>query len=519
MPTRADAPSAAQQEPQDDASSLFELLPIGAYRCSADGRPLRVNLALAHMHGYDAPEAMLAELGTVEPQGWYVDPRRRAEFRRQIEQDGKVRGLVSEIRCQRGGKRLWINECAHLLHDRQGRPCGYEGTVEDITERIQALETLQRSDELLNQLTWHFPGVVFRTRWPMRGAPRIDYISDGVRELYGVEPQAVLRDSALLARMRHPDDRDEVQAGLEASRRTATPHTTQFRIVRPDGSMRWVQGTVGFVARVGEDEVRTGVVLDVTAQREAIALRAERDRAEAAQRASAAMMSRVSHELRTPLNAVLGFAQLLEQAPVIDARHRSWATQIVASGRHLLALVEDVLGLSSATSGELQLQRTAVPLAGVLADCLSMLAGDAAARQITLQRPPDPLPAVIADERRLRQALANLLTNAVNYNRVGGQVTLQVRSDAGWVRIEVTDTGPGLSLAQQARLFQPFERLGAEQGPVAGTGLGLALARELVQAMGGTVSVVSQVGTGSTFCLNLPAARDPCSQCPVVPSG
>ena len=342
----------------------------------------------------------------------------------------------------------------------------------------------------------------------MRGVSR-PYISDGVRELYGVEPEEAMRDSGLLARMRHPEDRAAVQEGLMASRRDGTPNMSQFRIVRRDGSIRWVQGTVGFVARVGEHEVRTGVILDITAEREATALRAERDRAEAARRASAAMLSRVSHELRTPLNAVLGFSQLLEQDPEISPRHRAWAAQSVASGRHLLALVEDVLGLSSLASREVALQSEAVDLAPLLAECVSMLAGAAAERQVSIDPLPTQAPAVRADRRRLRQALSNLLSNAIKYNRAGGRVTLRALPDGGMVRIEVTDTGPGLAADQTARLFRPFERLGAEHGPVAGTGLGLALTREIVLAMGGTIGVDSQPGAGATFVLHLPAASLP----------
>ena len=504
-------PAARQAGPSGGASpqvgasgpTLFDRLPIGAYRCAADGTPLRVNDALGRMHGYDDGAQMMQALTAVDAQGWYVDTERRAQFRQQLQLEGQLSGFVSQIRRQRDGSTLWISESAHLLPGGDG---AYEGTVEDVTERMQALHALERSDELLRQMTWHFPGVVFRTRWPARGEPTLDYVSDGVRELYGIEPEEAMADANALARMRHPDDDAAVQAGLLESRRHGTPHTAQFRIVRRDGSIRWVQGTVSFVARVGDDDVRTGVILDITAQREAAALRAQRDSAEAERRASAAMLSRVSHELRTPLNAVLGFGQLLERDPALPERQREWAAQVVASGRHLLALVEDVLGLSSVASRELPLQCETVPLAPLLAECASMLASQAADRQVTLDAPPVDAPAVHADRRRLRQALANLLSNAVKYNRVGGRVAVAVTAEGALVHIAVRDTGQGLDAAQLSRLFQPVDCFGSERGPVARTGLGLALTRDLVQAMGGRVDVESTPGEGSTFVISLPAA-------------
>ena len=219
-------------------------------------------------------------------------------------------------------------------------------------------------------------------------------------------------------------------------------------------------------------------------------------------------LSRVSHELRTPLNAVLGFAQLMELSPETPERHRPWVAELLGSGRHLLGLVEDVLDLTGAQSGEMSVELADVPLHAVVEEAWAMLAAPAAALALRYDDglADQPLPPVRADRRRLKQVLANLLSNAVKYNRPGGSVVVRAAVQGGRVQLDVSDTGRGMKAEQLDRLFQPFERLGAQRGPVAGTGLGLALSRQLLEAMGGQISVSSTPERGSTFRLQLPVA-------------
>jgi PAS domain S-box-containing protein len=488
-----------------DWSTLFDLLPVGAYRSSPNGRQLRANAALVRLNGYASEAEMLAAVHDIARE-WYVEPGRRAEFQRLLERDGKVTGFVSEVLRHRTRERIWVSENAHAVRDASGQVVCYEGTVEDITERVRTQQALQRGEAQWRMISAQFPGVVYRARIRPGEPPQFDFVSEGVRDVYGVEPQELMRDGALLQRMRHPDDAQQVGQGLDAARVQHAPHSAQFRIVRRDGQVRWVLGTTNLVAQGEDGDVRTGVILDITAEREAAGLREARDRAEAAQRLTRALLSRISHELRTPLNAVLGFAQLLEGEPALDERSRQWVSHILVSGRHLLALVEDVLDLSGAESGELQVELQDADLAAALKDSWTMLSGQAEAAGVTLVPPAAPLPAVRADPKRLRQVLTNLLSNAVKYNRPGGHVVVSVQRVAERVAIEVADTGPGLSEDQTARLFQPFNRLGAESGPVEGTGLGLALSRQLAIAMGGKLEVRSEPGQGACFTLALDSA-------------
>jgi signal transduction histidine kinase len=267
-----------------------------------------------------------------------------------------------------------------------------------------------------------------------------------------------------------------------------------------------------------------GIMHDVTQRHQAaehanVALdRAEnaRERAERASEAKSEFMSRMSHELRTPLNAILGFAQLLELAP-LDGEDADNLIQITRAGRHLLTLVNDALDVARIEAGQLGLALGPVEVWPALAESLDLVRPAAAARSLVVEQPRADAPGhrVRADRNRLRQVLANLLSNAVKYNVPGGGIQVDCRpllstgTDADGVpqiRLAVSDTGVGIPAERMDEVFLPFQRLGAETSGVEGTGLGLAVTKSLVEAMGGTISVGSVEGVGTTFYVDLPAA-------------
>ena len=229
--------------------------------------------------------------------------------------------------------------------------------------------------------------------------------------------------------------------------------------------------------------------------------------AERANKAKSQFLSSMSHELRTPLNAVLGFGQLLAQQDLGPGQQRQ-VGEILRGGRHLLALIGDLLDLGRIEAGELEVLPSSVS-AGALADeCVALMQPQAAEHAVRL-RPPAGGAGLHAwaDPKRLRQVLLNLLSNAIKYNRRGGEVGVSIEPADGQLEFRVSDSGPGLSAEQQSRLFKPFERLDAARSGADGTGIGLALSRHLVEAMGGRIGVVSQPGQGSTFWFRLPLAE------------
>src|SRR5665213_700225 len=240
----------------------------------------------------------------------------------------------------------------------------------------------------------------------------------------------------------------------------------------------------------------------VEAQR---ALELAKNDAEQANVAKSEFMSRMSHELRTPLNSVLGFAQIL-QMELEAPSELELIGYIVKSGGYLLELINEVLDISRVESGGIAVSLELVSIETLVAECLTVVAGNAVVAGIEIIDQCGVARHVRADPQHLKQVLVNLLSNAIKYNHEGGTVTLTCDEDAGRVRLRVTDTGPGVAPQLHERLFAPFDRLDAESKGIEGTGLGLALSKGLMEAIGGSIGVESTPGAGSTFWLELPLA-------------
>ena len=249
-----------------------------------------------------------------------------------------------------------------------------------------------------------------------------------------------------------------------------------------------------------------GISTDITDRKHAEqAMSIARREAERANRAKSEFLSRMSHDLRTPLNAVLGFAQLLDMDN-LSADQRESVTQILEAGRHLLDLMNEVLDISRIESGNLSLSPEPVAVAEIVEQVVRLMRPLGAAQHVEVTALPTAAQDchVRADRQRLTQILLNLMSNAIKYNREGGRVTVSCEDAGnGRVRINIADTGAGIRPEKLALLFTPFERLGAEQTGIEGTGLGLALSRGLAEAMGGKLGVSSEVDRGSTFWVEL----------------
>ena len=246
------------------------------------------------------------------------------------------------------------------------------------------------------------------------------------------------------------------------------------------------------------------------------------DANEAANQAHAArghFLAAMNHELRTPLNAIIGFGQLLEMHG-LSKEHGECLRPILRSGRHLLGLVNELLEISQIETNRLELSPEPVLIRELVNDVMDLMLPAAAHRNVSLgtEGVAEPDRFVRADRYRLKQVLLNLVSNAVKFNKEGGQATVAVaEASPGRVRLSVSDTGPGLRSDDFARIFTPFDRLDAGRLGIEGTGLGLTLAKGLVERMGGTIGVESAIGHGSTFWIELEQTSAPVRQAAARP--
>jgi len=277
---------------------------------------------------------------------------------------------------------------------------------------------------------------------------------------------------------------------------------------RADGSEFAAEISLSSI-ETGDGTVALAAIRDITDRKVAEEeTRRAREEADRANHAKSEFLSRVSHELRTPLNSILGFAQLLEMGEITGTQRKS-VKQIRRGGEHLLGLIDEILDIEKIASGKMTFSLEPVHVGEVVGEVLQLVLPIAEGDRVRLVAPTDELDVhVRADRQRLKQVLLNLMSNALKFNHVGGEVRITSQETSGSsFQLSVIDTGLGIAEELMADLFTPFDRLGAEKSGIEGTGLGLALSKSLIEAMNGAIDVTSVPGEGSTFRIALPLAE------------
>jgi len=419
----------------------------------------------------------------------------------------------------------------------------------------QSLLNLQFSEARLHRVADHIPGAIAQLcTHADRDTETLRYISSGCYEIYELTATEMIDGGYSLRHFEHPDDRAEVDRAIQKSRQHQIPLKLEFRIITPSGQVKWIYLTASSPElQVDGSFVNECTILDISDRQAALyerkqaelKLHATNEELIRSNRLKDQFLANMSHELRTPLNAILGMTEGLQEqvfGPINQEQITSLDT-IEQSGNHLLSLINDILELAKIEAGKLEIHRIPTAIVPLCESSLVFIKQQAAQKQIQVDVKIQPnLPNLNIDERRIRQVLINLLTNAVKFTSAGGQIGLEVAyldtpdfdrdltylqeiDEQGAVkpiptdvpptvelkervRITVTDTGIGISPDNIKKLFQPFIQIdGALNRQFEGTGLGLALVKRIVDLHGGKVDLSSELGLGSSFTVDLPCDK------------
>jgi PAS domain S-box-containing protein len=504
---------AAQARLQDMTESSFDW----AWETDAD---LRYAYISGQVAGASASEQNsyigktrfeIADL-THDPDGWKrhaEDMAARRPFRdfvfRQPRTDGSAR---------------WRKVSGKPFYDSAGRFCGYRGTAIDITAQKEAEQALsairaqqKERDRSHRTLIANISGAVYRMKMDEEWTDI--FISDAVEKIWGYSAAECLAKAApLFSSAIHPDDRDMVTQGTKEAIEKREPYAFEYRIRHRDGSIRWVsdRGQPIFDEN-GQLLYLDGIFFDVTDRMRAeTELKRAKELAEGANRAKSDFLAMMSHELRTPLNAIIGFSEIVMGevfGPVGNEKYHGYLGDIQRSGNHLLELINDILDLSKAEAGLMEINEEGMDVAQVIATTVGMVrlrAEEADVRVVT--EVPEGLPEVIADERKIRQSLLNLVSNAVKFTPQGGQVTVKALMEGDCLQIRIEDTGIGIAAADIPKALSPFGQIdSALSRRHTGTGLGLPLTKRLVEAHGARLEIQSEIGVGTVAIIEFPPER------------
>jgi PAS domain S-box-containing protein len=394
------------------------------------------------------------------------------------------------------------------LYDEKGNIIGVAGISLDITERKQAELRLSASEARFKDIAESMSDWI----WETDANGIYTYCSERVEDILGYRPEEIIGRTPF--DFMAPDEAQKIAAELAniAAEKSPVKNLENWNLTKVGRSICLLTSAIPLLDDAGNLCGYRGVNSDITERKlTEQALIQAKEEAEIASKAKSQFMSRMSHELRTPLNAILGYTELLmdpdAEDTLSDNQHVSLNT-VHQAGRHLLYLINEVLDLAKIEAGAMTIAQSHVNWYSEISQCIELTSPLAEQHGVHFHMESENnTPELLhADAMRLKQVLLNLLSNAVKYNRRDGDVTIKIKArDKFTVRIEVHDTGAGLSEQQIANLFQPFNRLSAEDSETEGVGIGLVISKHLIELMGGSIGVRSELGHGTVFWVDLAA--------------
>ncbi len=428
----------------------------------------------------------------------------------------KWHGLICNKK--KDGTRYWVDStiCPIPIRENVGidklddneQRYNYLSIRTEITDMVINEERLNRSQVFANIGTWD---------WDIESGNL--YWSERIGHLFGFGKDLPETKYRAFLNCIHPEDRSMVEYKIAACIEGTEDYEVEHRVVWPNNEIKWMLEK-GDVIRdeSGKALHMLGVVQDITETKKIKnELEKAKDIAEKASLAKSKFLASMSHELRTPMNAIIGFTQLLqmdkERPP--SANQLDNVMEILSAGKHLLQLIDEVLNLAEIESGKINLSIRSVELGHIINECITLSYPIISKMKINLSVfiegeliEPSSLHKLVlnvrADSTRLKQIIINLLSNACKYNQKNGCVKISVTSEFNFSKISIEDTGSGIGVENQDRLFLPFNRLGAEQSEIEGTGIGLVITKQLIELMGGDICFTSTECQGSIFSFVIP---------------
>jgi len=504
----SDAPADVRSPPDDDwYRQVLETAPDAMIIVGRDERILFVNLQVERLFGYARAALIGKKLDTLIPERlrrghsghmarFFSQPGTRPMgsglelFGRRA--DGSELAIEVSLSPVRGNEGPVVSAAIRDISERKRAETAAKLAADRLASAVEnvqeAIALFDAEDKLVLCNSVYRRMVGDFVSGPLIGRSRTDFLEDTLNSLVFQSDEEKERfRTARLAKLK------DKQSSYDVRRKDGRSFRVIDRVTMDGGLVRTVWDLTD----------------DMSIQEE---LQSARAAAEAASAAKSEFLSSMSHELRTPLNAILGFAQLLKRdkkAPLSE-RHVERVSQILKGGEHLLRLIDDILDLSRIEAGGISLSTEAVRVDEVLEEVKTTLEPMATRHGLSLTVESPGAILVSADRVRFAQILMNFGSNAIKYNRPGGDVRFEVETRAsGSVRITVRDTGLGIPDDKQSKLFQPFQRAGQETGPIEGTGIGLVITRRLAELMDGGVGFQSVAGAGSSFWLDLPVHATP----------
>jgi PAS domain S-box-containing protein len=492
--------------------TLVEELPAALYISSLDATSyaLYVSPAIVDLLGYELEE-------------WERKPELFDEILHPVDRDDVLAAIDTAKRAgepyeaeyrlfRNDGSIVWVRDRAVTVRDTRGRPLHWQGFLIDVTDRMNAQTRYRTLAEQLPLITY--------IDTPYSADEAAAYVSPQLEDILGYTLEEWHADPRFFIDHLHPDDRERVRDAQRAARESGRPLELEYRILAKDGRVVWLQDSYTVVRdETGRPWYTQGYALDVTARKEAEADREallaqaqlQNERLRELDRMKDEFVALVSHELRTPLTSIRGYLELLlDDSAGFEPTHADWLSVIDRNSERLLLLVEDLLLKAQVNAGKVALSVKEIDLAAVVAQSVKTSAPVASARGIALACSTDPLPPAAVDPVRIGQVIDNLISNALKFTPAGGRVDVRASVRGSRARIEIADTGVGISDEEQARLFERFYRTPqAQTDAVPGVGLGLSIAKAIVEAHGGAISCESIEGRGTVFAIDLPLAEQP----------